>query len=123
MAFAVFGRGRALFPLIGAGITAENIRDEHARFLIGPCTCKVKEQNPGVDLLFAADWTAPADKQPSISISVEAPPVGPPVTATEEPTSNPLLLRNLLLAALGGLGLVAAFTVLAMRRSKGGLRG
>lgn len=55
MVFPVFGRGRALLPLIGAGITADNIHDS-AAFLVGACSCEVKEQNPGFDLLLAADW-------------------------------------------------------------------
>jgi hypothetical protein len=55
MVFPVFGRGRALLPLIGAGITAKNIYDA-AAFLVGPCSCEVKEQNPGFDLLLTADW-------------------------------------------------------------------
>ncbi len=55
MVFPVFGRGRALLPLIGAGVTAENIHDS-AAFLVGACSCEVKEQNPGFDLLLAADW-------------------------------------------------------------------
>jgi hypothetical protein len=55
MVFPVFGRGRALFPLVGAGITPKNIRDA-AEFLAGPCSCEVKEQNPGFDLLLKADW-------------------------------------------------------------------
>jgi hypothetical protein len=65
MAFPVFGRGRALLPLVGAGITAENIHDA-ASFLVGPCSCQVKEQNPGFDLLLADEWDA--------LISYEGPP-------------------------------------------------
>jgi hypothetical protein len=57
MVFPVFGRGRALLPLVGAGITAKNI-EEAAAFLTGPCSCEVKEQNPGFDLLLAAGWDA-----------------------------------------------------------------
>jgi hypothetical protein len=55
MVFPVFGKGRALLPLIGAGISAKNIHDA-AAFLAGPCSCEVKEQNPGFDLLLATDW-------------------------------------------------------------------
>ncbi len=55
MVFPIFGRGRALLPLIGAGVTASNIHDS-AAFLVGACSCEVKEQNPGFDLLLAADW-------------------------------------------------------------------
>ncbi len=55
LVFAVFGRGRGMLPLVGAGITPTNIR-ETASFLCGACSCQVKEQNPGFDLLMAADW-------------------------------------------------------------------
>lgn len=55
MVFPVFGKGRALLPLIGAGISPKNIHDA-AAFLAGPCSCEVKEQNPGFDLLLAVDW-------------------------------------------------------------------
>ncbi len=53
--FPVFGRGRALYALAGKGINRETL-DEAATFLIGKCSCQVKELNPGVDLLLAADW-------------------------------------------------------------------
>ncbi len=53
----VFGQGRALFALVGDGIKNETI-DKAATFLIGKCSCEVKEQNPGFDLLLAADWKA-----------------------------------------------------------------
>ncbi len=55
MVFPVFGRGRALLPLIGAGITADNVH-ESAAFLVGACSCEIKDLNPGFDLLLAADW-------------------------------------------------------------------
>ena len=55
LVFPVFGRGRALWPLVGAGITAKNIHDS-ASFLVGACSCEVKELNPGFDLLLTADW-------------------------------------------------------------------
>ncbi|MCH8120317.1 MAG: hypothetical protein IIC00_11380 [Planctomycetes bacterium] len=57
--FPVFGRGRALYALIGEGITADNIRGAIA-FLVGPCGCEIKMLNPGVDLLMAANWDAAA---------------------------------------------------------------
>ena len=56
MAFAVYGRGRCLPPLIGKGISRNNIVNEDCSYLCGACTCEIKEQNPGVDLLFAHDW-------------------------------------------------------------------
>lgn len=53
--FPVFGRGRALYAIAGKGINHETL-DEAATFLIGKCSCQVKELNPGVDLLLAANW-------------------------------------------------------------------
>ena len=66
MAFPVFGRGRALCVLIGKDITPENIGSACA-FLTGPCSCMIKEQNPGTDLLMTADWDA-AVPQPTIQV-------------------------------------------------------
>ena len=55
MVFPIFGRGRVLYALVGKGIRADNL-GEAARFLIGSCSCQIKEQNPGVDLILSADW-------------------------------------------------------------------
>jgi len=61
MIFAVFGRGRALPPFVGKGITRDNLL-ECVYFLTGACSCTVKDQNPGMDLLFAVDWWSVAEK-------------------------------------------------------------
>jgi len=55
MAFPVFGRGRVLYALVGAGINAETIAEANST-LVGECTCQVKEQNPGIDLVTSIDW-------------------------------------------------------------------
>lgn len=55
MAFPVFGRGRALYALVGKGINQDTV-EEACRFLIGSCSCQVKDENPGVDLLMSAKW-------------------------------------------------------------------
>lgn len=57
IAFLVYGRGRALFSLKGEDLTVDNMVSA-SRFLSGPCSCTIKEQNPGVDLLMAIDWDA-----------------------------------------------------------------
>jgi hypothetical protein len=80
MVFPVFGKGRALLPLIGAGITAKNIEDA-ASFLAGPCSCEVKEQNPGFDLLMATDWGSLLSDRGVSLTAIEtrhAPPTGEP---------------------------------------------
>ena len=53
--FLVFGRGRALFSCLGKGITSDNLARD-IEFVAGACSCTVKEQNPGVDLLMKSDW-------------------------------------------------------------------
>ena len=55
MVFPVFGRGRALYALAGRGITRDNIYAA-CEVTIGPCSCTVKDGNPGVDMLIVADW-------------------------------------------------------------------
>lgn len=57
MAFPIFGRGRVLYALVGRGISLDNVTTA-AKFLIGSCSCQIKEQNPGSDLLLNADWKA-----------------------------------------------------------------
>lgn len=58
-AFPVFGQGRSLYALVGRGMTERNV-DEAISFLTGACSCEIKAQNPGVDLLMTADWSNPA---------------------------------------------------------------
>ncbi|NCO41672.1 MAG: hypothetical protein GW911_04755 [Armatimonadetes bacterium] len=55
--FPVFGRGRALFALVGKGINEENLQDA-CGFVCGACSCEIKQMNPGVDLLLSTNWDA-----------------------------------------------------------------
>ncbi len=55
VAFPVFGRGRVLDVLVGEEISDRNIEDI-SWFLTGACQCTIKSQNPGLDLLMAANW-------------------------------------------------------------------
>ncbi|MCH1497151.1 MAG: hypothetical protein L7U72_18155 [Rubripirellula sp.] len=55
MAFPVIGRGRVLYALVGQGIYKDTI-EMACKFVVGPCSCQVKDQNPGFDLLFDVDW-------------------------------------------------------------------
>lgn len=73
MVFPIFGQGRVLYALVGKGIAVETV-DSAAQFLIGSCSCQVKEQNPGVDLVMAVDWkqmvkdqARPGQKLPELS--------------------------------------------------------
>jgi hypothetical protein len=51
----VFGRGRAL-EVIPASRLNESLIENITMFLCGACSCQVKDQNPGFDLLVATDW-------------------------------------------------------------------
>ena len=55
IAIPVFGRGRTYYALVGKGIKPGLI-EANCRFICGDCSCQVKEENPGSDLLFAANW-------------------------------------------------------------------
>jgi hypothetical protein len=61
MMFMVFGRGRALPPCVGKGVNRDNLLD-CVDFVTGACSCTVKDQNPGMDLMFATDWYKAAEK-------------------------------------------------------------
>ena len=58
MAFPVFGRGRALYALVGDGIQEKNIR-EACQSMLAWCSCQIKALSPGTDLLISADWSRP----------------------------------------------------------------
>ena len=72
MAFPVFGRGRVLYALVGAGVNADNVRHT-LDFLVGGCSCTIKRQNPGVDLLLTADWSVIAPTTPEEAPTTAAP--------------------------------------------------
>ena len=119
MAFPIFGRGRCLWALVGKGIAPEHVADS-CKLLVGMCSCEVKEQNPGVDLLIAADWLAAFDGAaaqgppvpPNLIVQATAPAASAPAPAPRQPdpAMSPLV-RNLAVAV--GL-LVAAVAVTAL---------
>lgn len=51
----VFGRGRALEVIPANRLDAALVGDL-TRYLCGACSCQVKEQNPGFDLLLSTAW-------------------------------------------------------------------
>lgn len=55
LAFPMFGQGRVLYALAGNGIKSKNI-ETACSTIIGWCSCTIKDDNPGTDLLFAANW-------------------------------------------------------------------
>ncbi|MEX1098457.1 MAG: hypothetical protein WED34_20600 [Planctomycetales bacterium] len=51
----VIGRGRAIRSLYGEAIVPAAYSSS-CGFLLGPCSCEIKGDNPGFDLLISADW-------------------------------------------------------------------
>ena len=127
MVFPVFGRGRVLYALVGAGIRHEMI-DEAAQFLIGKCSCQVKEQNPGVDLLMRADWPriiqATSEAAPALPTLAQIAPVEPVTVTTSAPPQDQAGARSSrhplwLLAILYGVSpLFSAVAILLLWRRK-----
>jgi len=138
MLFPIFGRGRVIPPATGEQIQEEAIQ-EMAEFLTGPCSCEVKEQNPGYDLLLTADWEsvpsyqeiAVAEPPPLVGMSQFAadagktggPPAALATTASPPPgpataaQSSRLLTRNLVIAlAMTAIGLAVVTVVFTTRR-------
>ncbi len=58
MLFGVFGRFKALEPLVGRGITEENI-GLMIDYFTAECSCLIKDNLPGTDILFTEDWDNP----------------------------------------------------------------
>ncbi len=59
MLFGVFGRFKALEPLLGKGISEENV-NLLIDFLTADCSCLIKDDLPGMDILFTNNWESPA---------------------------------------------------------------
>ncbi len=126
--FPVFGRGRALYALVGDGIKRETI-DRAATFLIGKCSCEVKEKNPGADLLLAADWDAavkakstPPPDLPTLAEIAKTAPVAVKIEGSESasPTREAQQLLKLLspdLMLIAGI-IALLFAVKSFRRSR-----
>jgi hypothetical protein len=113
MAFPVYGRGRALYALVGAGINEPNIREACA-FLVGGCSCLVKDQNPGTDLLMAVDWDAELQGAPVKEVEV-APLPSPEIIAAAE--AQEAAVEEVAQTGVGGsvlIGLGVAFALVVV---------
>lgn len=98
--FPVFGRGRILYALVGDGINAGTI-DQAAEYIVGACSCQVKEQNPGVDLLIAKDWDAAIGN--SQIVERELPPLeGAGILLGDESSEEPIDVTSALNDTVSG---------------------
>lgn len=58
MLFGIFGRFKALEPLLGGGISEENI-NLMIDYLSAECSCLIKDDLPGTDILSPDQWENP----------------------------------------------------------------
>jgi hypothetical protein len=140
--YPIFGRGRALEMFVGKEISGDVMLDV-ARFLTGPCSCTVKQLNPGVDMLFATDWEAILEDKsvvaeppvkPGVSVPIPQPqpkpvpaaspaaPLTPALAAVEEPVAGRgSVSRYLWLAVVlvGFTALLAGVAILNSRNKSG----
>jgi len=130
MVFPVFGRGRLLYAIVGGGINRE-VLAETCSFLTGSCSCQVKAQNPGVDLLLRADWeralggvTMTLEELPPLTGLGATPERAVPAEpATEPPTPVPagsgsLVGRRVVWAGGAALLIVLAGTLAVLLRRR-----
>jgi len=131
MVFPVIGRGRALFVLIGKGINENNITGACV-YIVGACTCEVKFQNPGIDLLMLADWDALFTGRPAavsgllpMIAPAESDPAGTDpsgkagggAAAAEPSSAGDALSRNVLIAVAFMVIVAAVVVAIAVKRS------
>lgn len=87
----VVGRGRAISALAAPRVNDQGV-GAFAQFICGQCSCEVKELNPGIDLLLAADWNVifgdrqverdePAVVEPGRSVPIPVSTIAMPATA------------------------------------------
>jgi hypothetical protein len=113
IAFPIFGQGRVLYALVGRGIRVETV-DRAAQFLIGSCSCQVKEQNPGVDLVMAVDWkqmvkdqAMPGQKLPELSQIADLLPQTVRINGLPEASSDDLNRQQKRVTAWRAVGIAA----------------
>jgi hypothetical protein len=146
MAFPIFGRGRVLCALVGDGISQLNI-EEVCGFVSGPCSCIVKYQNPGVDMLMNVQWDAALMGEASAIPEVKPPPLtglakfaqaaeaggeSPTEDAGDEQPADAACVMDVMIAdavsvrtllvwaglAVGALAVLAVASVVIWKRSK-----
>ena len=115
VAVPVFGRGRMMHGLPASRLSLETLRTA-STYLCGACSCQVKEQNPGIDLLIRASWDNLLQGQLMIRERALPPLAGVgdlqaptnSVLASVQPTAKSHAVRSTILFALGGVLILIA---------------
>lgn len=128
--YAVFGQGRAIGPLVeGDDLDTETLTSLCV-FVTGPCSCRVKAQNPGLDLFSSVDWLSfitgsliPTMELPPLSGATAHMATQESFTAEQQPSSAladiPVasqLGRNLTLLICAIVAILAVVTAGLLRR-------
>ena len=111
--FPIFGRGRALCAVAGKAISADAVL-EISGFLAGPCSCMVKDLNPGADMLFRVDWEAVLEGTYAVD-EPSSPTAGP--ARGSSPVRLGAVGRNVLIAA--AIVVVLVVSAVAVLSSRG----
>ena len=129
VAFPVFGRGRVLWPMPAKDITPDNLQSS-MEFLCGSCSCQIKDQNPGYDLMLCVDWETmienkfigqtelPALSGPSVQASNDKADAPSPLAKVSNEHSVSHSLTPLLLAGLVLLALVGGSALILLKRAE-----
>jgi hypothetical protein len=136
--FPVYGRARALFAFSGEGITLNNMLDA-GTFLTGECSCEIKGENPGIDLLVPINWDDFIHYE--VDIDEELPPLTglassiieekeleapvekldlKKISKEDDSSSNTPLILNMLVVFIG---LITVFAIIAISIRKKGVGG
>jgi hypothetical protein len=93
MVFAVLGRGNVMLPYMGKGISGENMTS-YAMDMTAPCSCTIKSNLQGKDLLMQWDWSATAERMAEDS-PVEEDPTVVALPAMAAPVAEVLLQTDI----------------------------
>ena len=117
MVFPIFGRGRALYALVGDGINEDNI-ERACSFLVGWCSCEIKALNPGIDILMSVNWDDMIAEQLVEYYSETPLIIGSSESATTRGKNPSALKRNILIVMLSQFLIVAIVTCTVLWRKK-----
>ena len=91
-AAAIFGRGRVLGAWALDALDDASL-EEASMFLIGRCSCRVKDQNPGWDILLNVDWPKALEeakaKKPAVEVAQAVQMKQPETVVTESKDASP----------------------------------
>jgi LPXTG-motif cell wall-anchored protein len=121
-AAAVFGRGRVLGAWQMTNLDDAGLEDA-CMFLIGRCSCRVKNENPGWDLLMNTDWPQALEATQAARKAGVSIPAIPQVASKVEVPSTTTLAAEVPVAQQGtpwlliaGIGLLALAALFGLRK-------